>query len=287
VVGQNDDSSSPSPSSSPPRQLLLDDDAYTPSLSQGSVCNQSSRQHSFSPRPHAMASSNLAVRRRSSTATSCSSAAGSTPPSLLTLPSELQSHIALLLALSTPVGPPADLVPLLATHPILAATLGFEQNPALYAAILEGSWDIAPIRRRFLTLPPPNGNSGTGSSSYNPAPPLADARAQAAELRQRWATLRALREFGADGARWLQRQGGGLQAKERLERTMLDVFFLLTENGSSRRFAFPFLRLLLCAFSLSRGWSTSGLVGWGPMRHPSLCPPLSPSSLRPTRHPRH
>lgn len=161
--------------------------------------------------------------------------------SLLGLPAELLSHIALLSAPA--VGPPS-LLALALTHRTLARALSFDGNPTLYASLLARAWDIAPARRRFgLAV-------------------LADARSAALELRHRWGqTLRTVRAFADDGARWLE-QHGQAEGVALLEQTMLEVFFLLTENGA---FGSP--------PSLSSRWAGSA--------DGSIVPP--PPALRPPR----
>ena len=148
------------------------------------------------------------------------SAVGSSRPSaLLALPDELLSQVAFFCALSPTPGPPACLVPLLCTHPRLAACLSADANPSLYGRILRSTWDLAAVRRR-----------------YGPAA-LADVRAESAELKRRWSVLQTVRALGDDVGAWLAAHDA--DGERLLEETMLEVILLLMENGLSPSLTAP------------------------------------------------
>lgn len=127
------------------------------------------------------------------------------PPTLLSLPTELQTAIALELALVSPVGPPG-LTSLLQTHSTLNDALSFGANPCLYSSILHRSWDTAAIDRRY----------GKETLSV----PVA-----ARELQKRWRLLHRIRAVATRQSS-LTEPGG----RERAGRDMLAVWLLLTES---------------------------------------------------------
>jgi hypothetical protein len=68
---------------------------------------------------------------------------------LFVIPVEILECIALELALLCPLGPPADLIPLLRTCKYVHDTLSFHSSPYLYAEIFRGMFDVDAPRRRF------------------------------------------------------------------------------------------------------------------------------------------
>ncbi|KAG5638910.1 hypothetical protein H0H81_008679 [Sphagnurus paluster] len=69
-------------------------------------------------------------------------------PDITTIPQELSDAIALELTLLEPLGPPAVLLPLMASSRILNARLSPDTNPILHAAIFRQKFDSAAVARR-------------------------------------------------------------------------------------------------------------------------------------------
>ena len=70
------------------------------------------------------------------------------PSPLDIVPQEVLEHIAFFAASADPIGPPADLVPLLLANRRLAAALSSASNPHLHARIFAAKFDArAPLRR--------------------------------------------------------------------------------------------------------------------------------------------
>ncbi|KAG5650764.1 hypothetical protein H0H81_011136 [Sphagnurus paluster] len=70
------------------------------------------------------------------------------PPNITTLPQELSDAIALELTLLEPLGPPAVLLPLMASCRTLHTRLSSDTNPTLHAAIFRQKFDSAAVARR-------------------------------------------------------------------------------------------------------------------------------------------
>ncbi|KAI0295023.1 hypothetical protein BC826DRAFT_1104480 [Russula brevipes] len=68
---------------------------------------------------------------------------------LFAIPVEILERIALEVALLSPLGPPADLIPLLCTCKYVHRTLSFHSSNDLYAKIFRGMFDVDAVRRRF------------------------------------------------------------------------------------------------------------------------------------------
>lgn len=68
---------------------------------------------------------------------------------LFAIPVEILERIALEVALLSPLGPPADLIPLLCTCKYVHRTLSFHSSNDLYAKIFRGMFDVGAPRRRF------------------------------------------------------------------------------------------------------------------------------------------
>ncbi len=70
---------------------------------------------------------------------------------LLTIPVEILERIAIKLALLQPLGPPADLIPLLCTCKYVRDTISFHRprSSHLYAKIFCGMFDVDAAHRRF------------------------------------------------------------------------------------------------------------------------------------------
>ena len=71
---------------------------------------------------------------------------------LKTLPPDILEHIAYYASTHTLVGPPSDLIPLLALCRTTNATLSRAHNPHLYARIFAAKFDLAAPRRRLPHL---------------------------------------------------------------------------------------------------------------------------------------
>jgi hypothetical protein len=121
---------------------------------------------------------------------------------LFAIPVEILERIALELALLYPLGPPADLIPLLCTCKYVHDTLSFHSSPHLYAKIFRGMFDVDAPRRRF------------GSRSLRP-------HFLALQLKTYCTTLRHIRRqdvFAPD-----------------IEDLLRTAFILLTENDGKNR----------------------------------------------------
>ncbi|KAL7416401.1 hypothetical protein BDY24DRAFT_429612 [Mrakia frigida] len=130
----------------------------------------------------------------------------SLPPTLLSLPSELQTQIALELACGDgSPGPPSSLLCFLLTHPSVNHHLHFDSNPSFYSSILHRTWDTAAAERRF----------GTGGALRK------EARVGAKELKKR------IKNGASKLVDWAK---AGEMEREKAGRDMLAVWLLLTEN---------------------------------------------------------
>ncbi|KAE9389799.1 hypothetical protein BT96DRAFT_1002898 [Gymnopus androsaceus JB14] len=66
-----------------------------------------------------------------------------------TIPQEILSEIALFAATETFLGPPAGIIPLIATNRWTYSCLSFLSNPYIYAKIYESKFDLSPASRRL------------------------------------------------------------------------------------------------------------------------------------------
>jgi len=90
------------------------------------------------------------------------------------IPQEVLEHIAFFAATSTFLGPPSDLVPLLASSRRIYSQLSITSNPHLYARVFTHKFDLKPAMRRL------------GKESLSPV-------TISAELRRRFIYLKCLR----------------------------------------------------------------------------------------------
>lgn len=65
------------------------------------------------------------------------------------VPQEILSEIAIFTATETFLGPPADLIPLIATNRWTHSCLSFTSNPYIYARIYQSKFDISAVSRRL------------------------------------------------------------------------------------------------------------------------------------------
>jgi hypothetical protein len=68
---------------------------------------------------------------------------------LCKIPTEILEGIALEVILSTPLGPPSDLIAILSTCKYIHHVLRMEHNPSLYAKAFKGMFDAGAARRRL------------------------------------------------------------------------------------------------------------------------------------------
>ena len=139
----------------------------------------------------------------------CSST--TTMPPLDIIPQEVLEHIAFFVATSTFLGPPSDLVPLLASSRRIYSQLSITSNHHLYARVFTHKFDLKPAMRRL------------GKESFSPV-------TISAELRRRFIYLKRLR------ARADAYQPKGEKPQDTLHQLLLhSCIWLLESDGRNER----------------------------------------------------
>ncbi|KAL9710692.1 hypothetical protein Ac2012v2_006230 [Leucoagaricus gongylophorus] len=132
-------------------------------------------------------------------------------PPLDIIPQEVLEHIAFFVATSTFLGPPSDLVPLLASSRRIYSQLSITSNPHLYARVFTHKFDLKPAMRRL------------GKESFSPV-------TISAELRRRFIYLKRLR------ARADAYQPKGEKPQDTLHQLLLhSCIWLLESDGRNER----------------------------------------------------
>jgi len=127
------------------------------------------------------------------------------------IPQEVLEHIAFFAATSTFLGPPSDLVPLLASSRRIYSQLSITSNPHLYARVFTHKFDLKPAMRRL------------GKESLSPV-------TISAELRRRFIYLKRLR------ARVDAYQPKGEEPQDTLHLLLLrSCIWLLESDGKNER----------------------------------------------------